>query len=62
MRYKNIKCLRAVQDTTKDKVYAVVDTNMRYVSIVDDVGERTHLGLGSLMARCWEPTDEEVTV
>lgn len=57
MRYKNIKCLSAGHDTTKDKVYAVVHTTMRYIVIVDDVGERTHLGLGSLMARCWEPTD-----
>ena len=61
---RNVKMLKQGLDNTVGKVYAVelvwLD-GQQAVRYTDDVGELNHLLLPSLMAGCWEPTDEEVS-
>ena len=61
---RNVKMLKQGLDNTVGKVYAAslghIDGEM-VVRFTDDVGEYNHLKLTSLMAGCWEPTDEEVS-
>lgn len=60
-QYRNIKFLAAGLDCTVGKVYPVLRVGASWVTYIDDANEEANLGMASLMAGKWEPTDEEVT-